>query len=107
MLLAKAQSSPRIVAWGLSSIDLWFLFRGGAVVFRRHRRANIDAPCDQTIMEFLGFLRMGLGQVLGLANVLVEVVEFQPAVLEELHELPLFGANGANRSGAPSVDTGP
>ena len=58
-------------------------------------------------MQFLGFLRLALGQILRLAEVVAEIVEFELPVLEELDQLPVADADRAGRRRAPGPRPAP
>ena len=54
-------------------------------------------------MKFLRLVRHLLREVLRLTDVVLEVVEFEAAVLKELHQLPVADLDETDRCGAPLV----
>src|SRR5262249_19842637 len=66
----------------------------------RHPRANLVAPGIQLTGKLMGQLGLFGDQVSALAKVLLQVVEFAPAVLVELDELVIAGANRSTRCSA-------
>ncbi len=76
------------------------------VILRWHRRLHIRSPGDQPIVQFFGFVRHVFGEVLRFTDVIFEVVKFQTAVFEELHELPIAGMYETHWSGSPEPGAG-
>src|SRR5687768_12969532 len=69
------------------------LLRG---VLRRHLRADGLPPCDELVVKFLGACRFAFDQIVLLSDVGRDVVELQPAVLEEFEELVVTATDGAD-----------
>src|SRR5262249_55438218 len=91
----RASASPRSNASSSAAAGRdWrnALFR---LVGRRHRGLDRLAPGEQFRVQGLHALGLRLRQVLLLADVVLEVVEFQPARLEELDQLPVAVADRA------------
>src|SRR5688572_5478110 len=73
------------------------------LVWRGHLRSHFFSPCDEfgvKLLRFVGLLRC---EILLFADVLTNVVQFEPAIFVELHELPLAALNHTDRRGAPTV----
>src|SRR5262245_4594420 len=84
-------------------IDIYYALLNGLfhVLLRGHLRPDLLAPHGQPGLQFLRLFRHPGRQIRLLAQVLLQVVQLEPAVLEELHELPVARANGPNRRGPP------
>lgn len=72
----------------------------------RRRCLDGPAPLLQHLMEFLGLLGHLFSQIVFLARIVLEVVQFEVAVVEEFKQLPVAFANGAARAAAQKVRSG-
>src|SRR5687768_12803874 len=77
-----------------------FRFR---LVRRRHLRSDFRSPGVQLFLQRLGLLGMPGSEVVLLTCVGAEVVELDLLVLEELEELEVADANGADGQCSPAV----
>src|SRR5262249_34829373 len=73
---------------------------------RRHRRADLPAPCRELFLKFPGLVRHLGGEVVLFAEIRSQVVQLQVAILEKLDQLPITRTNGPGRRGAPRAALG-
>ena len=73
-------------------------------ILRRHRRANVLLPRQKLCAQLFRLVRELRCKVVRFAQIIAQVVEFQPAIFEELNELPVTGPDCSRGRGAPGTD---